>query len=44
MTTSFIVQILDVQKRRIVIPKDKYEAEKLKKGDYIKVTIEKVKL
>ncbi len=44
MTNSFIVQIADVQKRRIVIPKDKWNEEKLKKGDYIKVTIEKVKL
>lgn len=43
MTNSFIVKVKDDAQRRIVIDKEAWDLEGIKKGDYIKVTIEKVK-
>jgi hypothetical protein len=42
MVSTFIEKITDDKQRRIKIDKDAWDKEKLKKGDYIKVTIEKV--
>lgn len=44
MAKPFIVQLKDNQQRRIVIDKEAWEAENLQKGDYIEVTIKKIKL
>ncbi len=44
MAKPFIVQIKDDKQRRIVIDKEAWEEEDLQKGDYIEVTIKKVKL
>lgn len=44
MAKPFIVQIKDDKQRRIVIDKEAWNDEKLQKGDYIEVTIKKVKL
>lgn len=40
----FIVQIKDDIQRRIIIDKKAWEEEGLEKGDYIEVTIKKIKL
>ena len=44
MTKPFIVQIKDETQRRIVIDKVAWDEEGLQKGDYIEVTIKKIKL
>ncbi len=44
MAATFIAKITDDKQRRIKIDKDAWDKEKLKKGDYVKVTIEKVNL
>ena len=44
MAKPFIVQIKDDVQRRIIIDKKVWEEEGLKKGDYIEVTIKKIKL
>lgn len=44
MSKPFIVQVKDDIQRRIVIDKKAWEEEGLQKGDYIEVTIKKVKL
>lgn len=44
MAKPFIVQIKDEKQRRIVIDKEAWDEEKLKKGDYIEVIIKKIKL
>lgn len=44
MAKPFIVEIKDDKQRRIVIDKKAWEEEGLQKGDYIEVTIKKVKL
>lgn len=44
MVATFIEKITDDKQRRIKIDKDAWDKEKLKKGDYVKVTIEKVEL
>jgi hypothetical protein len=43
-TNTFIVKLADDKQRRIPIDKAIWDLQKLKKGDYIKVTIEKVKV
>lgn len=43
MVKPFIVQIKDDKQRRIVIDKENWEEEELQKGDYIEVTIKKIK-
>ena len=43
MAKPFIVQIKDEKQRRIVIDKTAWDDEELKKGDYIEVTIKKIK-
>jgi len=43
MVNPFIVQIKDEKQRRIIIDKSAWDEEKLKKDDYIEVTIRKVK-
>lgn len=42
MVNNFIIKISDDKQRRIVIDKEVWELQKLKKGDYIRVTIEKI--
>ncbi len=44
MSDTFITKITDDAQRRIKIDKDTWDKEKLKKGDYIKVTVERVPL
>ena len=44
MTQTFTTQFNDNKQRRIVLDKVACELEGLKKGDYVKVTIEKVKI
>jgi len=44
MARPFIVQVRDDKQRRIVIDKIAWKEERLEKGDYIEVTIKKVKL
>jgi hypothetical protein len=44
MSKPFIVQIKDDKQRRIVVDKEAWNDEKLQKGDYIEVTIKKIKL
>jgi hypothetical protein len=44
MAKPFIVQIKDDKQRRIVVEKDAWITEGLQKGDYIEVTIKKIKL
>ena len=44
MAKPFIVQIKDDTQRRIIIDKKAWEEEKLEKGDYVEVTIKKIKL
>lgn len=40
----FIVQLKDDKQRRIIIDKDTWDEVKLKKGDYVEVSVRKVKL
>ena len=40
----FITKVSDEKLHRIVIDKDAWNELELKKGDYVKVTIEKVKI
>ncbi len=40
---KFIVKLKDDIKRRIVIDKDAWESENLKKGDYAEIDIKKIK-
>jgi hypothetical protein len=42
MTQTFTVEIKDEDKRRIIIDRAAWKLENLKKGDFVKVTIEKV--
>ena len=44
MAKPFIVQIKDDKQRRIIIDKDAWDEAKLKKGDYVEVSVRKVKL
>lgn len=44
MPQTFTTQIKDDVRRRIVIDKAAWNLEGLKKGDYVKVTIEKIKV
>lgn len=44
MAKPFIVQIKDDKQRRIIVDKEAWETEKLEKGDYIEVSIKKIKL
>lgn len=44
MVKPFIVQIKDEKQRRIIIDKEVWDDEKLQKGNYIEVTIKKIKL
>ncbi|MDP2841219.1 MAG: hypothetical protein Q8O17_02945 [Candidatus Methanoperedens sp.] len=44
MVKPFIVQIKDVTQRRIVIDKEAWETESLERGDYIEISIKKIKL
>lgn len=44
MAKPFIVQVKDDTQRRIVIDKKAWEDEGIEKGDYVEVTIKKVKL
>jgi len=44
MAKPFIVQVKDDRQRRIVIDKDAWQEERLKKGDYVEVTIRKIEL
>lgn len=44
MVKPFIVEIKDDKQRRIVIDKKAWEEENLQKGDYIEVTIKKIKV
>jgi hypothetical protein len=43
MTRTFTTKINDEKQRRIVIDKIAWELEDLKKGDYLEVTINKIK-
>ena len=43
MTSAFFVKITDDKRHRIVIDPDVWKKENLKKGDYLRVIIEKVK-
>jgi hypothetical protein len=43
-TNTFIVKLTDDKQRRIPINKEIWDLQELKKGDYVKVTIEKVKV
>jgi hypothetical protein len=43
-TNTFIVKLSDDKQRRIPIDKAIWELQGLKKGDYVKVTIEKIKV
>ena len=43
LMVTFITKVTDETHHRIVIDKDAWDELKLKKGDYVKVTIEKVK-
>ena len=43
MVNPFIVQVKDEKQRRIVIYNNAWDDEGLKKGDYIEVTIKKIK-
>jgi hypothetical protein len=42
MPQTFIIKLKDDIKRRVVIDKEAWDKEELKKGDYVKITIEKV--
>lgn len=44
MARPFIVQVKDDKQRRIIIDKGAWEEEELKKGEYIEVSIKKIKL
>lgn len=44
MVQTFVTQVKDEVKHRIVIDKPAWDLEGLQKGDYIKVTIEKVQM
>ena len=44
MAKPFIVQVKDGTQRRIVIDKKVWNEEELVEGDYIEVTIKKVKI
>jgi formylmethanofuran dehydrogenase subunit D len=44
MAGTFIEKITDEKQRRLKIDKDVWDELGLKKGDYVKVTIEKVKV
>jgi len=44
MSKPFIVQVKNDKQRRIVIDKKAWEDEGLQKGDYIEVTIKKIKI
>lgn len=44
MSKPFIVQVKNDKQRRVVIDKKAWEEEGLQKGDYIEVTIKKLKL
>jgi len=44
LMVMFITKVTDETHHRIVIDKDAWDELKLKKGDYVKVTIEKVKI
>jgi hypothetical protein len=43
MSRTFTTKISDDKQRRIVIDKISWELEDLKKGDYLEVTINKIK-
>ena len=43
MANPFIVQVKDEKQRRIVIEKGAWDDEKLKKGDYIEVSVKRIK-
>ncbi|MGA2122502.1 MAG: hypothetical protein ABSG49_10770 [Methanoregula sp.] len=43
MANPFIVQVKDEKQRRIVIDKGAWDDEKLKKGDYIEVSVKRIK-
>ena len=38
---NYITELKDDEQRRIIVPRDVWNFLKLKKGDFIKVTIEK---
>lgn len=40
MPQTFMVKLRDIQTRRIVLDKEAVEKEKIKEGDWVKVTIE----
>jgi hypothetical protein len=44
MAKPFITEIKDDKQRRIIIDKKAWEEEGLQKGDYIEVTIKKIKI
>jgi len=44
MAKPFIVQVKDDKQRRIVIDKEAWNEEELKKGEYIEVIIKRVKI
>lgn len=41
---TYITQVTDEIHHRIIVKKEAWDELKLKKGDYVKVTIEKVKV
>lgn len=44
MAKPFIVQVKDDKQRRMIIDKKAWEEEGLQEGDYIEVTIKKIKI
>jgi hypothetical protein len=44
MSKPFIVQVKNDKQRRVVIDKKAWEEEGLQRGDYIEVTIKKIKI